>query len=187
MLVPSARVGYGATPAERASLRHRQLGAASGRFRHAPARAGRWRYCTRCAPVGLVLCAHHQRICLPGGVPREGGSSAEVMHKEPRSGFGKRLDFIVELILAGGFNEQPKFARPDRHSDRPLERRRAGKHAGVGGRDLRGSVISPSLYSRTKESPDRLRTEIRIDQTKSERDGIMSGVFWATEIWDGIR
>jgi hypothetical protein len=24
------------------------------------------------------------------------------MHKEPRSGFGKRLDLIVEPILAGG-------------------------------------------------------------------------------------
>jgi hypothetical protein len=63
----------------------------------------------------------------------------------------------------------------------------AGKHVGVGGRDLRRSVISPSLYSRTKESPDRLRTEIRIDQAKSEREGIMRGVFWATGICGGIR
>ena len=70
----------------------------------------------------------------------------------------------------------------NRRCPHPLERQRAGKHAGVGSRDLQRSVISRSLYSRTKESPDRLRTEIRIDQTKSEREGIM-----ATEIWEGIR
>jgi hypothetical protein len=93
--------------------------------------------------AGLVLCAHHQRIYLPGGVPREGGSGAEVLYKEPRSGFGKRLNLIVELILASGLNEQPKFARPDRQSDCPLERRRAGKHAGVGGRDLRSERDQP--------------------------------------------
>jgi hypothetical protein len=50
-----------------------------------------------------------------------------------------------------------------------------------------GSVISPSLCSRTKEIPDRLRTEIRIDQIKSERDGIVRGVFWAADILSGIR
>jgi hypothetical protein len=56
---------------------------------------------------------------------------------------GNAYDFIVELILAGGFNLQPKFARPDRHSDRPFERRRAGKHAGIGGRGLRRERDQP--------------------------------------------
>ena len=75
------------------------------------------------------------------------------MHKEPRSGFGKRLDLIVELILAGGFNEQLKFARPDRHSDRPFERRRAGKHAGVGGRDLRRERDQPVAIFADEREP----------------------------------
>ena len=50
-----------------------------------------------------------------------------------------------------------------------------------------GSLISPPLYSRTKEGPDRLRTEVRIDQAKSDREGIMSGAAWASEIWGGVR
>lgn len=75
------------------------------------------------------------------------------MHKELRSSFGKRLDFIVEHILAGGFNEQPKFARPDRPSDRPLERRRAGKHAGVGGRDLQWERDQPVTIFADERAP----------------------------------
>jgi transposase len=43
------------------------------------------------------------------------------------------------------------------------------------------------LYLRTKERPDRLRPEIRIDRNKSERDGIMSRVCCATEILGRIR
>jgi len=95
-----------------------------------------------------------------------------------------------EFALLGGVPregrssaELARTATPIVPSNRGEPANRPAKAAGTSG----GKAISPSLYSRTKERPDRrLRTEIRIDQTKSERDGIMRGVFWATDILGGI-
>jgi hypothetical protein len=100
------------------------------------------------------FCARTTReFASPAASRAKGGSSAEVMHKEPRSGFGKRLDLIAELILAGGFNEQPKFALPDRHSDRPFDRLRVGKHPGVSGWDLRRGRDQPVAMFADEREP----------------------------------
>jgi hypothetical protein len=54
------------------------------------------------APVGLILVVDHQRSHLPSGILFEGDFGIDVGHKEPRFGFGKRLELILRLVLAGG-------------------------------------------------------------------------------------
>jgi hypothetical protein len=100
------------------------------------------------APVGPVLVVYHQRICPPGGILLEGDFSTEVAHKEPCRGFGKRL----ELILAGGLDEQPRSARPDHETDCTPGRRRASIRADVGDEDLWRERDEPPPYQRMKRA-----------------------------------